>query len=136
MQVGGEGLPIEAKQVTDDRIQHGIARDYSESGRSSKQQGCSLRSISCLCVKCFHFRAAQADCGKVGVPAVADAGQLLFVMAGAQKDVDRVVPFTTGVMGRAYLHVSQDDLGKASKLKIIGNVCSERIPRSLAILTD
>lgn len=61
-------------------------------------------------------------CLKVGAPAVADAGQLLFVLAGAQKNVDRVIPFTKGVMGKAYLHVSEDDYGKASKLKIIGNV--------------
>lgn len=64
----------------------------------------------------------KADCEEVGAPAVADAGQLLFVLAGAQKDVDKAVPFTKGVMGKAYLHVSKDDYGKASKLKIIGNV--------------
>ena len=36
--------------------------------------------------------------------------------------MDRVIPHTTGVMGKAYLHVSVDDYGKASKLKLIGNV--------------
>ena len=58
----------------------------------------------------------------VGAPAVADAGQLLFVLAGSRAAVERVIPYTTGVMGKAYLHVSEDDFGKASKLKLIGNV--------------
>ena len=58
----------------------------------------------------------------VGAPAVADAGQLLFVLAGSKAAVAKVIPFTTGVMGKAYLHVSEDDYGKASKLKLIGNV--------------
>lgn len=67
-----------------------------------------------------------------GAPAVAQAGQLLFVLAGPKKSVDVAVPFTTGVMGKAYLHVSDSDYGKASKLKIIGNSMIMSIIEGLA----
>lgn len=75
----------------------------------------------------FIVLVPTSDCGEVGAPAAADAGQLLFVLAGAKQDADRAIPFTKGVMGKAYLHVSEDDYGKASKLKIIGNVSSRSI---------
>lgn len=57
----------------------------------------------------------------VGAPAVADAGKLVFVLAGKKEVVQEVIPFTTDVMGRAYLDLSGQAYGKASTLKLIGN---------------
>ena len=43
-----------------------------------------------------------------GAPAMADAGQLVCVIAGGQgwDDVDKVLPFTKGVMGRAVINMA------------------------------
>lgn len=45
---------------------------------------------------------------------------LLFVLAGPPGEVEKVVPFTKGVMGKAYINIGED-YGKALGLKIIGN---------------
>ncbi|KAK7522190.1 uncharacterized protein IWZ02DRAFT_487177 [Phyllosticta citriasiana] len=56
-----------------------------------------------------------------GPPAMADAGQLIFVLAGPRPSVDRVKPYTTGVMGRSIIDFSDQQPGKATLLKVIGN---------------
>ena len=53
-----------------------------------------------------------------GAPAAADAGQLVCVMAGPGELVERVKPFTTGVIGRAVIDLSGQEPGKASLLKV------------------
>merc|ERR1711981_372734 len=56
-----------------------------------------------------------------GAPAMADAGQLVCVMAGPKDLVEKVKPFTTDVMGRAIIDLSGQEPGKATLLKLIGN---------------
>lgn len=64
-----------------------------------------------------HFIAAPV----FGAPAMADSGMLVFVLAGLKADVDKVKPYTKGVMGRDFLDFSDQEVGKASLMKIIGN---------------
>lgn len=52
---------------------------------------------------------------------MADAGQLVCVLAGPSDQVERVKPYTTGVMGRAIIDYSGSPHGTATRLKIIGN---------------
>ncbi|EDN10669.1 predicted protein [Histoplasma mississippiense (nom. inval.)] len=72
-------------------------------------------------------------CPVFGTAPVADAGQLVCVLAGKRDLVERVKPFCAGVMGRINLDVSTPptgaagnedvvvDPGRASLLKIMGN---------------
>ncbi|KAI9704762.1 MAG: hypothetical protein M1836_006542 [Candelina mexicana] len=60
-------------------------------------------------------------CPVFGAPAMADAGQLICVLAGPASQVDKVKPYTTGVMGRADIDFSNQAHGKALQLKLIGN---------------
>jgi 3-hydroxyisobutyrate dehydrogenase-like beta-hydroxyacid dehydrogenase len=64
-----------------------------------------------------HFVA----CPVFGAPAMADAGQLVCVLAGPKEQVDRVKPYCEGVMGRAIIDYSGSAPGKATLLKVIGN---------------
>lgn len=64
-----------------------------------------------------HFVA----CPVFGAPAMADNGQLVCVVAGPSDLVDKVKPYTTGVMGRAIIDFSGEPQGAATRLKIIGN---------------
>lgn len=52
---------------------------------------------------------------------MADAGQLVCVLAGPSAEVDKVKPYTTGVMGRAIIDYSGQPHGRATLLKVIGN---------------
>lgn len=52
---------------------------------------------------------------------MADAGQLVCVLAGPKEQVDRVLPFCKGVMGRAEINYAGQPHGAATRLKIIGN---------------
>lgn len=56
-----------------------------------------------------------------GAPAMADSGNLVCVLAGPKADVDKVKPYTSGVMGRADIDYSGQEPSKATLLKIIGN---------------
>ena len=67
-----------------------------------------------------------------GAPAMADAGQLVCVMAGPTELVKKVKPFTTGVMGRAIIDLSGAEPGKASLLKLIGNTFILNMVESLS----
>ncbi|KAH6673695.1 NAD binding domain of 6-phosphogluconate dehydrogenase-domain-containing protein [Halenospora varia] len=60
-------------------------------------------------------------CPVFGAPAAADAGQLICVLAGPKECVEKVKPYTKGVMGRADVDFGGQPYGKASLLKIIGN---------------
>ncbi|KAJ4291873.1 hypothetical protein N0V90_009769 [Kalmusia sp. IMI 367209] len=56
-----------------------------------------------------------------GAPAMADSGNLICVLAGTGPSVDKVKPYTKGVMGRADIDYSNQPAGNATLLKIIGN---------------
>lgn len=60
-------------------------------------------------------------CPVFGAPAMADNGQLVCVLAGPKELVEKVKPYTTGVMGRAVIDYSGEPHGSATRLKIIGN---------------
>lgn len=64
-----------------------------------------------------HFVASPV----FGAPAMAEAGQLVTVLAGPKVDVDKVKPYTTGVIGRQDIDFGDQEPGQASLLKIIGN---------------
>lgn len=56
-----------------------------------------------------------------GAPAMADAGSLVCVAAGKAEAVEKVKPYTDGVMGRATIDFSNQPAGNATLLKVIGN---------------
>ena len=76
--------------------------------------------------------ASFVACPVFGASAMADAGQLICVLAGPSKDVDRVKPYTTGVMARANIDLSDQPHGKASLLKVIGNTLILNMIESLS----
>jgi 3-hydroxyisobutyrate dehydrogenase-like beta-hydroxyacid dehydrogenase len=56
-----------------------------------------------------------------GAPAFADLGQLICVPAGPKEDVAKVLPYTIGVLARANIDFTDEEVGKASTMKLIGN---------------
>jgi 3-hydroxyisobutyrate dehydrogenase-like beta-hydroxyacid dehydrogenase len=56
-----------------------------------------------------------------GAPAMADNGQLVCVIAGKKAAVEKVKPYTKGVMGRADIEYPDQPAGNATLLKVIGN---------------
>ena len=76
--------------------------------------------------------ASFVACPVFGAPAMADAGQLICVLAGPSKDVDRVKPYTTGVMARANIDLSDQPHGKATLLKVVGNTLILNMIESLS----
>lgn len=52
---------------------------------------------------------------------MADNGQLVCVLAGPASAVEKVKPYTKGVIGRAIIDLSDEPYGKATLLKVIGN---------------
>lgn len=60
-------------------------------------------------------------CPVFGAPAMADIGQLVCVLAGPKASVEKVKPYTKGVMGRANIDFGGQPVGKALLLKVIGN---------------
>ncbi|PKS11567.1 hypothetical protein jhhlp_003332 [Lomentospora prolificans] len=56
-----------------------------------------------------------------GAPAMADAGQLVCVLAGPREAVDSVRRYFKGVMGRAEIDLAGEPYAKASTLKVLGN---------------
>lgn len=52
---------------------------------------------------------------------MAESGQLVCVLAGESAAVERVKPYTEGVMGRANIDFSGQAQRKATLLKVIGN---------------
>ncbi|KAF4975174.1 hypothetical protein FZEAL_8003 [Fusarium zealandicum] len=56
-----------------------------------------------------------------GTPVMADAGQLICVLAGPAASVARAKPWFTGVMGVAEIDLSDQPYSKALTLKVLGN---------------
>ncbi|KAI4176731.1 MAG: hypothetical protein LQ343_000824 [Gyalolechia ehrenbergii] len=70
----------------------------------------------------FAAHAAEfVACPVFGAPAIADAGQLVCVLAGPKESVEKVLPYCKGVMGRANIDFSDQPHAKATLLKINGN---------------
>ena len=81
------------------------------------------------------FEAQGAEfvaCPVFGAPAMADAGQLVCVIAGPAVAVRKVIPYCKGVMGRANIDLSNQPCGKATLLKIIGNTFILNMVETLA----
>lgn len=78
--------------------------------------------------------ASFVACPVFGAPPMADAGQLVCVLAGRKEAVERVKPFCSGVMGRANIDLSQgsEDPGRASILKVLGNSMIFQLVNSVA----
>jgi 3-hydroxyisobutyrate dehydrogenase-like beta-hydroxyacid dehydrogenase len=71
-------------------------------------------------------RVASKGAGFVGMPvfgapAMADSGNLICVLAGRKESVDKVKPFTKGVMGRADIDFADQPAKNSTLLKVIGN---------------
>ncbi|KAJ9610432.1 hypothetical protein H2200_005209 [Cladophialophora chaetospira] len=60
-------------------------------------------------------------CPVFGAAAMADAGQLICVLAGQKDAVDEVKPFCAGVMGKSNIDLSGEEPGQATRLKVLGN---------------
>ena len=72
--------------------------------------------------KAFTDRGAEFIAAPVfGAPAMADAGQLIGVLAGPKASVQRARPYFKGVMARAEIDMSDEPYEKALQLKLIGN---------------
>ncbi|KAI0014277.1 6-phosphogluconate dehydrogenase 2 [Xylariaceae sp. FL0662B] len=56
-----------------------------------------------------------------GAPAAAEAGQLIFVIAGPKPALDKLRPYTKGVMGKGEVAFENEAYGQALKLKLVGN---------------
>ncbi|KAG9241325.1 hypothetical protein BJ878DRAFT_521283 [Calycina marina] len=74
-----------------------------------------------LAMKIIPAGAEFVACPVFGAPAMADNGQLVCVLAGPAAAIEKVEPYTKGVIGRAIINFSGQDVGKATLLKIIGN---------------
>lgn len=74
-----------------------------------------------LAKKITEKGAEFVACPVFGAPAMADAGQLVCVLAGPNDAVEKVKPYCEGVMGRAIIDFGGQPVGKATTLKIIGN---------------
>jgi len=75
--------------------------------------------------------ATFVACPVFGAPPMADAGQLICVIAGPEAACAKVKPFTTGVMGRTVIELGQAPR-KATHLKIIGNTFIQNMVQALA----
>lgn len=77
--------------------------------------------------------ASFVACPVFGAPLMAITGQLVVVPAGAPDAIARVRPFLDGVTARATLPIpNQEDVGRASLLKILGNTFILNMVESLA----
>ncbi|RAL14690.1 NAD(P)-dependent oxidoreductase [Aspergillus homomorphus CBS 101889] len=60
-------------------------------------------------------------CPVFGSPAAAAAGQVICVLAGEADVIERIKPYTTGVIAKSDLEFADCAPAKASQLKILGN---------------
>ncbi|KAF2098733.1 6-phosphogluconate dehydrogenase-like protein NAD-binding protein [Rhizodiscina lignyota] len=67
-----------------------------------------------------------------GAPAMADAGQLICIMAGPKDALERVTPYCKGVMARAEIKFPDEPQSKAPLLKLIGNSMILQMVESIA----
>lgn len=68
----------------------------------------------------------------LGVPAMAHAGQLVCILAGASSSLERVKPYTKGVMSRMDIVFSGVDPAMATLLKIVANTLVLSMVEALA----
>ncbi|CRG86880.1 hypothetical protein PISL3812_03892 [Talaromyces islandicus] len=77
-----------------------------------------------------QIRASGASfvaCPVFGAPAMADAGQLICVLSGPRQEIEKILPYTVGVVARANIDLTENtdgesnDIGKASVMKLLGN---------------
>jgi 3-hydroxyisobutyrate dehydrogenase-like beta-hydroxyacid dehydrogenase len=85
-----------------------------------------------LAKKITDAGAEFVACPVFGAPAMADAGQLVCVLAGPKESVQKVLPYCKGVMGRANVDFSDQPVSKALQLKIIGNTFVIQLVEALA----
>ncbi|KAL8898303.1 MAG: hypothetical protein Q9192_002140 [Flavoplaca navasiana] len=81
------------------------------------------------------FTKAGVDfvaCPVFGAPAMADAGQLICVLAGPEDSIRKVRPYCKGVMGKVNNEFYDQPCNKATLLKIIGNTLILNMIESLA----
>lgn len=78
-------------------------------------------TTNALAEKVTKAGAEFVACPVFGAPAMADNGQLVCVLAGPKDSVEKVKPYTKGVIGRANVDFGGQECGKATTLKIIGN---------------
>ncbi|KAL8647589.1 MAG: hypothetical protein Q9226_006366 [Calogaya cf. arnoldii] len=71
-------------------------------------------------------------CPVFGAPTMADAGQLVCVLAGPEDSIRKVRPYCKGVMGKANVEFGDQPCSKATLLKIIGNAFILNMIESLA----
>ena len=72
--------------------------------------------------KAIEAQGAQfVACPVFGAPGMADAGQLVCVLAGPKDAVEKVKPYCKGVMGRENIDYAGQDPSQATLLKVVGN---------------
>ncbi|KAF2718213.1 hypothetical protein K431DRAFT_287835 [Polychaeton citri CBS 116435] len=71
-------------------------------------------------------------CPVFGAPAMADAGQLITVLAGPGTSIDKLRPFCKGVIARAEVDLSDQPQRTATLLKVIGNTFIFNMVETLA----
>jgi 3-hydroxyisobutyrate dehydrogenase-like beta-hydroxyacid dehydrogenase len=69
-------------------------------------------------------KAIEARGGKFVACPVSEGGQLVCVLTGPKEEVDEVIPYCKGVIGRANTNFSGQPAEKATLLKVIGNTSS------------
>jgi len=108
----------------DQAIQDTIATAVSSDVQGKLFVDCSTvhpDTTAQLANACNARGADFVACPVFGAPAMAESGQLVCVLAGPQALIDKIKPFTTGVMGRAAIDFSGEPQSKATLLKVIGN---------------
>lgn len=89
-------------------------------------------TTNALAKKITGSGAEFVACPVFGGPAMANSGQLICVLAGPKASVEKVKPYTNGVMGRAVIDFCGQPCEKAMTLKIIGNTLILNMMESLS----
>lgn len=88
----------------------------------------SRRTSAALTARGAHFIA----CPVFGAPNAADAGQMVLVPAGPAAAITRLAPFFDGVTSKATIDMSDEDVGRATTLKLLGNTFILNMVETLA----
>lgn len=83
-------------------------------------------------ISSLYSNSKPAACPVFGAPAMAESGQLVCVLAGPEAAVEKVKPYTTGVMGRANIDLTGQPVSKAALLKVVGNTFIMNMVEALA----
>ncbi|EME38412.1 hypothetical protein DOTSEDRAFT_48638 [Dothistroma septosporum NZE10] len=116
------------EETIDSALQVPESRDRLFVDCSTVHPDCTDKLAEKIQGKGAHFVANPV----FGAPAMADNGQLVCVLAGPKAQVDRVLPYCKGVMGRAEINYSDQPHGAATRLKIIGNTFILQMVEALA----